>query len=626
MCGITGFFSKKANNDNNKKLRQINFEIKHRGPDSHGEKFLEESKIGFAMRRLAIQDISNAGNQPMISKNRKYLMVFNGEIYNFQELRKNLRSYVKGNSDTEVLLEMFSSLGIHNTLLKVNGMFAISLWDLEKKKLFLIRDRLGVKPLYYGIKNNTLWFCSELVDTFTSLFNKKINFNRLQYYLRNSYVEKDTIYKDIKKVKPGTFLVFGQSDLENVEEFCYWSPLENFNQKNSLIQNDLNFKTSKFEKLFEKSIQQRLISDRTLGVFLSNGIDSSLVAYYAQKLSTKNIDTYTLGFNDAKFDESQQASKVANYLNTNHHNIIFAEKNLLDLINKIPKIFNEPFADSSQLPTYLISNYVSDKTKVILTGDGADELFYGYDYYQSIYKIRKIIELCIKNKKINKLIINLLNKHNIKNFLGNQNFEKIIKILLFAFDKNEIIRLKENNEINTFTKSLIKVQSHSDINSNFFEKKLSINQNLCLTDLKNYLEGDILVKLDRSSMSNSIELRSPFVDDFEIVDFALNLNDSDKISFNQNKIFIKKILFSKIPEKFFSKKKRGFSIPLNRWMNNELSENIKDLSTSSYLRNQNIFDFQTVQKLISFSKNGNTWFDQILWSYYIFQIWYKDNF
>ena len=151
-------------------MSQINFEIKHRGPDSDGEKFLEESKIGFAMRRLAIQDISNAGNQPMISKNRKYLMVFNGEIYNFQELRKNLRFHVKGNSDTEVLLEMFSSFGIHNTLLKVNGMFAISLWDLENKKLFLIRDRLGVKPLYYGIKNDTLWFCSELVNTFTNIF------------------------------------------------------------------------------------------------------------------------------------------------------------------------------------------------------------------------------------------------------------------------------------------------------------------------------------------------------------------------------------------------------------------------------------------------------------------------
>lgn len=626
MCGITGFLSKKVNNENNKKLSQINYEIIHRGPDSHGEKFLEGSKLGFAMRRLAIQDISIAGDQPMISKNKKYLMVFNGEIYNFQELRKNLRSNIKSNSDTEVLLEMFSTFGIQNTLLKVNGMFAISLWDLENKKLFLIRDRLGVKPLYYGIKNDTLWFCSELVNTFTNIFEKKINFNRLQYYLRNSYVEKDTIYKGIKKVKPGTFLVFDQTSLEGVEEFCYWSPLECFNKKNFLIDKDLKFKTSKFEKLFEKSIQQRLISDRTLGVFLSNGIDSSLVAYYAQKLSSKKIDTYTLGFNDTKFDESKEASKVANYLNTNHHNIIFTEKNLLDLINKIPKIFNEPFADSSQLPTYLISNYVANNTKVILTGDGADELFYGYDYYQIIYKIRKIVELTTKNKIINKLLINLIDKSNIKNFIGDQNFEKIIKILLFALDENEIFKLKENNKINTFTRSLIKVSSHSDLNSNFFEKKLSVNQNLCLSDLKNYLEGDILVKLDRCSMSNSIELRSPFVDDFNIVEFALNLEDSDKISLGQNKIFLKNILFSKVPEKFFSKKKRGFSIPLNRWINNELSENIKDLSTSSYLQNQNIFDFQSVQKLISLSKKGNAWFDQILWSYYIFQIWYKDNF
>ena len=170
------------------------------------------------------------------------------------------------------------------------------------------------------------------------------------------------------------------------------------------------------------------------------------------------------------------------------------KKTFLDLINKIPKIFNEPFADSSQLPTYLISNYVADKTKVILTGDGADELFYGYNYYQSIYKVRKMMKLFIKNRKINKLIINLLNKHNIRNFIGNQNFEKIMKVLLFAFDKNEIKRLKENNEINTFTKSLIKVQSHSDINSNFLKKKLSINQNLCLSDLKKLFRGRYIGK------------------------------------------------------------------------------------------------------------------------------------
>tara|TARA_X000000950_G_C13911394_1_gene659100 strand:+ start:518 stop:2389 length:1872 start_codon:yes stop_codon:yes gene_type:complete len=621
MCGISGYLSNNNFSNNKLILTKINLEIAHRGPDSSGQEIIEDSKVGLAMRRLSIQDTSINGSQPMISKNKKYIIIFNGEIYNFIDLKQELNISTKSGTDTEVLLEMIALIGLEKTLLKINGMFAFCLYDFENKKMYLARDALGVKPLYYGIKKNELWFCSELVNTFTKLFDNEIDNGKIQFFLRNAYTRNDSIYKNIKKVEAGSFIVFDLNQVNNYKKFNYWS-LENkfLNQKasNDDIQN--------FEKIFENSIKQRLISDRKVGVFLSGGIDSTLVTYYANKLAKSKLNTYTLAFNEKEFDESKKATLLSNYLGTNHKNFYFDENKLINLIDKMPSIYAEPFADSSQLPTYLLSEYVSKEVKVVLTGDGADELFFGYDYYSKIYKYKNILRFLSSNHILNRLILNFINNKNVRKIISDKRFEQIIKILLSSLNRSEIENIKSRNNINTFTKELLIVNSLSDLNVDHFFKKLSINQNLSLQDLLSYLEGDILVKVDRSSMSNSIEFRSPFADDQNIINFAINLDDDYKISKVNSKILLKKLLFSKIPKKFFDEKKRGFSIPLNKWMNTILKENIDDLSSKEFLKKQGIFNHKNIQNLILLSKKGNNWYDQILWSYFMFQKWYYKKF
>lgn len=398
MCGIAGFWQFKENNRETLKdiITKMTKTLTYRGPDDAGFYVKENLGIALGHRRLSVLDLSPLGHQPMESFNGRYVVVFNGEIYNYRELRKELTSNFninfKSNSDTEVILAGFEIWGIEKTLRKTNGMFAFALWDKEEKKLYLVRDRIGIKPLYYGIQNNNLFFASELKAIRANrYFKPEIDKNALFLFFRHNYISAPySIYKDIKKLKPGHYVVIDRNMKVNI--LCYWD-IKKITEEGIKYPISLTEKEAinELEKILLDSIKKRMIVDVPLGAFLSGGIDSSTIVALMQSQSNIPIKTFTIGFYENSYNEAKFAKKIAKYLGTNHTELYITPKEAMEVIPRLTDIYDEPFSDSSQIPTFLISELARKHVTVSLSGDGGDELFLGYNRYFRINKLYSIL-------------------------------------------------------------------------------------------------------------------------------------------------------------------------------------------------------------------------------------------
>ena len=617
MCGICGFIDFN-NNLNKQNLIAMTNTLSHRGPDN-SDYFFDSSdsfSIGFGHRRLSIIDVSDKASQPMFFENN--VIVYNGEIYNYKEIKKELEDcgyFFKSSSDTEVVLKSFHKWG-KSCVNRFKGMFAFCIFNINNNKIYLFRDRFGVKPLYYYWNNGLFLFSSEL-KAFQKIpcFKKKLNINSIEMFLRFGYImQPHTIFENTFKLKGGHCLKFNLLN-KNLSKLQYWD-IYTLLHKNK-IYNNYNETLELLQKQIVSSFKYRTISDVPIGIFLSGGIDSSLVAAILSANSSQKIKTFTIGFSENNFDESKYAKKIANYIDSEHNEFLCSQKEALSLINKIPDYYDEPFGDSSAIPTMLLSKLTSEHVKVALSGDGGDELFFGYNKYFRILETQKYLkkipaflnkslvfnENILKNTELRRKYFNI--KSNIK---YKNNATKLLEYRSSRFTDKELEEIL-NFKINRL---------YSD-----FDKKYSLdfNKNLQITDINTYMIDDILVKTDRASMAYSLEVREPFLDP-EIAEFGLNMPNEFKFDNYNGKLILKDILKKYIPEELFNRPKMGFGIPLAKWLRDELRETL-DYYTSKEKIDDKIFNFEIINKIKSdFYKGKNTEFEK-LWFILMFQMWYE---
>ena len=647
MCGFAGIFDPNNTLDLNR-LKNYSYEmgsvLTHRGPDSEG--LYHSDNIAIAHRRLSIQDLSLAGNQPMHSKNGRYLIAFNGEIYNHKDLRIELNKEQKiiweSNSDTESLLESISRWGLENTLKKINGMFAFALWDKKERLLYLVRDRFGEKPLYYGWVANTIVFASELKAICNDpRFIKRINKKAVSEFFNKSYISAPlSIYKGIFKVEPSTFIKIPDKVLLNYPR----EPIRpNSNYGNVIIKQfyDINnikkeFQNHKDPKIYTKTLEKLIINsldfqsraDVDIGALLSGGTDSSIIVSLLQKYSNTKVNTFTLGFEESSFDESKKAIQVANALGTNHNEYKISNEDIKRTIPKLSYVYDEPFADSSQIPSFIISSFSSKSIKVLLSGDGGDELFGGYPRYQKAYvqyrllslinfKTRQILgvngELIMKKEIIRNLMYYSKNSDNLKKLSFYLN--KLNRIFYKIANVNSIEDLsKDMNHIwETATKS-----NKNEIKNNKISKDL--RKRMMIDDIKEYLPDDLICKMERASMHNSIELRMPFLDT-NIVEYALSIPSSIIFKRNEPKYLLKKILEQYLPIELIYGPKKGFSIPLSKMLRNSLSQWANDLINSYDYEEETNISKNLINKIWEQHLSGNYDWSNKLWTVLIYISW-----
>jgi asparagine synthase (glutamine-hydrolysing) len=638
MCGIFGIINEDKKLVSKQLIAKALSTLNRRGPDDSKIWISENEIVGFGHTRLSIQDLSSSGAQPMFSFDKKFIIIFNGEIYNHKFLRNKLNNEFKNmqwfsSSDTETLVNLFSQYGIDETLLMINGMFSIGLYDISQNKLFLIRDRMGEKPLYYSHQNNNLIFGSDLnFLKFFKIHGLSINRNSINELIKFSYISTpNTIYNNVNKLESGSYLCFNINSKSIIKK-KYWSLKENFkNNYNHFSNLNENQIIIDLDKNLKNVVEDHLISDTEVGAFLSGGVDSSLIASYMQNISSKKIDTFTLGFKDNFYDESKNAKKISSFLGTNHHELIIDSKDALNCIEKIPTMYSEPFADSSQIPTFLVSKLAAKNVKVVLSGDGGDELFAGYNRY---VVVRNIIEKPFLVKYFYKNLINLfspsswnyifkfINFISLKNLNIKQPVDKLFKILNIIEQSNYKDCYTDLTTSHGYDNKL--VLSNSNLTDNIIWNDLNFLQTneekMIFNDLSFYISDDIFCKVDRASMYNSLETRHPFMDQ-RIINQSFKIPFHLKIKNQTSKYLLKKILFSKIPQNLFAKGKNGFAVPIGAWLKGPLREWSNDLLNDSLIKNQGYFDPTKVRNIFENHLTGKENNQQILWSILMFQNW-----
>lgn len=618
MCGIAGF----VGNGSRENLEKMADYIDHRGPDARGL-FLDKN-VGLAHARLSIIDLTRAGSQPMFNQDKSTAIVFNGEIYNFGSLKKELEDsghLFKGHSDTEVILALYDFYG-ESCFERLVGMFAIAIFDFKKNKLILTRDRMGEKPLYWSHNKGIFVFASELGAIMDSkIVPKEIDLVSLNKYLLFDYVPTPgTILKNVYKLEPGTYLVYEKGE---IRKHTFWRPAQNLsrlNEREALL---------RLDEFFGDSISGQLISDAPLGVFLSGGIDSSTIAWYAQKHSKEPIDTFSVGFKDVDFDESKYAREVALLLGTNHHERIVTPEDALSVINKIPEVFSEPVADASVIPTLLLSEFAQEHVKVSLGGDGGDELFAGYPTFQAeqLFRIYNSFPKTIKS--ICEKIIDCLPR-------GDGNFGLRFSLKKFISSEQQISEHRHGEWLGSFSeKQRIAVTSGAlksvvqkenvfedvDKHKNEYTQADPLNR-LLYVYLRSYLMDEVLVKVDRASMHHGLEVRAPMLD-YRLTEFVFSLPYNLKYRRFHTKYLLKKLMQGRLPSNILQRKKKGFGVPLSRWLKGELRPLCDDLLDIEYLKRQGLFNIDYVSQLKNDHFEGREDNRKQLWNLMVFQMWYN---
>jgi asparagine synthase (glutamine-hydrolysing) len=638
MCGFFGVLGDSNVNfdETLKSLKAIN----HRGPDDFGVWDDIDDKISLGHNRLSIVDLSSLGHQPMISSNKRYVIAYNGEIYNFLQVREELEnSQIKinwyGKSDTEVLLEAVSCWGLEKTLNKINGMFGFALWDRIDKTLVLARDRMGEKPVYFGWQHEVFLFGSDLASFREhTCFENIIDRDALSLYMRHSYIPAPySIYKNIQKLLPGHLLkiALGKKDLEIVK---YWDEINVINNaKETPFLGDLKDSVSTLENLLINSVKNKMVADVPIGAFLSGGVDSSLIAALMQSQSNKPIKTFTIGFDDVKFNEAKYAKEVSEFLKTEHTEYYFTDNEILELVPLLNDVYSEPFADSSQLPTILVSRLAKNDVTVALTGDGGDELFCGYRTYSIAEKLENIRNSILPNQ--------------LFSLLSSQNFHKSFSSLEYfvrsscGFNSELVLTQKliktaevlGKNSREELYRSLISrwenptdvVLNSSELDSFFTSKskvlaKLNFKEYMMSVDTLTYLPDNNLCKVDRASMFSSLETRIPLLDQ-NIIQFAWSLPIETKFYNNETKWPLKQILYKYVPQKLIERPKMGFSVPLADWLRGPLREWAEELLSEKRLKEDGFFESSSIRKIWLEHLSLKFNWQHKIWNVLMFQSW-----
>lgn len=633
MCGIAGILSQAAIDQET--VLAMGDSLSHRGPDDSGYWNDPNGGVALIHRRLSILDLSEHGHQPMTSPCDNYVIAFNGEIYNHIEIRKRLNySSWQSSSDTETLLVALAELGIEKTLNLLVGMFAFALWDKNKKELMLARDRFGEKPLYYGWQNNVFLFGSELKALKKHKeFDREVDNTSVMLYLENGYVpDQHSIFKGINKLKQGSWL---KVSLKNKEcnPIVYWDlmTVAQHGQENLFI-GDENSAAEKLEELLIRSVQRQQISDVPIGAFLSGGIDSSLIVALMQANSPTKVNTFSLGYEDTRYNEANYAKEVAAHLQTNHTEIYISPSDAMSVIPKLPEIYCEPFADTSQIPTYLISKLAAKNVKVAMSGDGGDELFGGYNHYSWVNKLWPSVSkvpMPLRSFASSAMMNIPAEFYNLwrssSRFIPSNRVEKLSrfiksKSMVEAYHSIVSKQSFSRNILSSDTKRGILLQQQN------FDVSMLNNQihQMMYLDSVNFLTNDVLVKLDRAAMSVGLETRVPLLDP-DVVNFAWSLPSSMKIKDGDKKWLLKKILYKHVPKNLIDRPKMGFGIPLDEWLLGPLSEWAEHLLDKQQIHASGVFDEAQVSKLWNEHKKRKYNRANELWSILMFQSWSELN-
>jgi asparagine synthase (glutamine-hydrolysing) len=620
MCGIAGLFCSRILEDSPKDvLGEMLNVIKHRGPDDSGLWSDDVVGVYLGHRRLSILDLSPTGHQPMQSAGDRFVIVFNGEIYNHKEIRNNLSAYGvdwRGTSDTETLINAIELLGLEEALSQCVGMYAFALWDKQEGELILCRDRMGEKPLYYGFVDGTFVFASELkAIKCCPNFSSDIDSEALSSYFRLGYVPAPySIYKGLFKLPAASYLRLKSVNLRSgllPEPKKYWELRNGLNQQPLNLNIDEDEYVLELERLISNSVSQQMLSDVPLGAFLSGGIDSSLIVSLLQSHSNVPVRTFTIGFKEDAYDEASHARAIAKHLGTEHTEMYVNSQDALGIIPSLSTIYDEPFADSSAIPTLLLSRLTKKSVSVSLSGDGGDELFYGYRRYDAESKLWQKLELV--PTYLRPVIRTILN--GLRVFGGRSQLQDKL------FSLSGILGAK------SFEEFYVERTSHWK-NGQSLPKLgldgLSVADSMMVCDLLRYLPDDILVKVDRASMSCGLESRVPMLD-YRVVEFAQRLPFRFKSRDGVNKWILKKILEKHLPRELFDRPKKGFGIPLNIWLKHDLREWAEDLLCFENLKSAGISDIKEVRFKWDAHLSGKRNFSHALWVLLSYLDWRRKN-
>ena len=628
MCGIYGYLSPTGTIDPTI-LRRMGHPLKHRGPDDEGEVILDSSEVsvGLGHKRLSIIDLSPAGKQPMANEDETIWITFNGEIYNFREIRKELEGKdhkFRSHSDTEVIVHLYEELGT-KCLERLNGMFAFALWDAKQKSLFLARDRTGKKPLHYCVHRGHFLFASEIKALLQHpLVSREIDLKSLNKYLAYEYVPApNSSFKAIKKLEPGYCLLFRGGAAVTSQ---YWDiPMEDYPISDRTESQYID----ELKELLERAVTARLeAADVPVGLFVSGGLDSGVVAAMARR-AKENLQCFSIGFEEASFDESRYAQQVARSLGIKHHLKVFRAQEMLHMVERLPEILDEPLADPSILPLYLLSQFAAEHMKVVLSGDGGDELFAGYQTYQAhklvtFYDalpgfIKEFVKALAFRLPVSHKYLSLDFK--IKQFLKGVGVSSEVRFFLWrgAFsnvERHALLRPEVRRELqneNAYE------EIYRYVRKSGLTKEL---ERILYLSMKLYLQDNNLVTVDRASMANGLEVRSPLLDR-DVVDFVCRLPMEYKLNGLKTKYILKKVAEELLPRNIVYRKKKGFGVPLAKWLTGELREFMLDYLSQERIERQGIFHYPCVSQLINEQLTMKKDNRELLWTLLVFQTWYE---
>ena len=626
MCGLGGIVcgSNSAGFGLTEPLTTMCQSLAHRGPDSHGTWTDLSLGVGLAHSRLAVLDLSELGAQPMTSPSGRYTLAFNGEIYNHKQIRndfsgENEVQEWKGNSDTETLLALIDRVGPIDALPHTVGMFAIAVWDRDLEQLTVARDRFGEKPLYYGTQNGIFVFGSDL-SVFAALpgFDLEIDRESLALYMRFSYVPSPrSIYSDVRKLKAGEYLQVSPNTIESknlAKPESWWSPQIG----TQFVEGNGAEVTAKLTEKLQTSVRSQMLSDVPVGAFLSGGIDSSIVAAMMQENSSTPIDTFSLGFQEQRFDEAPFARAVAHHLGTNHTEMYLSDREAAQIAPKLSTIYSEPFADGSQIPTIAISQFARSDVTVVLTGDGGDELFGGYRRYIEAPEIwEKVSKVPLPGRNLLARIV----------ATGSSKYPGRIKSKLIS-----LARLASSLSESELYKTFVSIYEPTDILTppiepnhdlgSKWDRDSDLASKMMVTDMETYLVDDLLVKVDRAGMAFGLETRMPFLD-INVANFALSLPVSRKIKDRETKWILRRVLDGYAPRQLFDRPKKGFSAPIEMWLRSPaFADWVGSNLASSQLLKSGFFNTELVERMLSDHLAGRRNWQAVLWNIAVFQDWF----
>lgn len=624
MCGIVGLLNWKQDVQSN--IDKMNSRMQHRGPDANGKWISEDGKVAFGHQRLSIVDLSPCGAQPMVSHSGRYVICYNGEVYNYKKIAKKLLdekvvTQFRGTSDTEVILEAFEAWGIKDTLAMCKGMFGIAVYDMDNKTLYLTRDRVGEKPLYYGFVNGSFVFASDLGSiAVLDGFNNEINSDVLNIYFVHGYIPAPySIYRDIYKLEPGKILTL-KEPYNNPQIDTYWSMKEvaRRGQTTDLFKGSFEEAALGLEERLTDAIKEQMVADVPVGAFLSSGIDSSTIVSLMQSVSSQPVRTFTIGVEDKKYNEAEVAADIARHLGTNHTEMYITEDDAKKVIPNISYMYGEPFADSSQIPTYLVSKLTRQHVTVSLSGDAGDELFCGYDNHISIdriwhkmngipYPLRSaassvLTSILPQNESVFRTKALLLGARNEADLFERSN----------AADPN-CMKIALSRKVVPFVDNTYELGYLDDTKSN-----------VMLINMLMYHPDDILVKVDRAGMAVSLESRIPLLDR-DVVEYAWTLPIDYKYRDGVTKRVMRDILYRHVPKELMDRPKRGFSIPIHKWLKEpELRAWAESLIDRKTLESQGLLNPDIVWAYWNAFIERDEWKQQI-WFILMFQQWMCDR-